>query len=152
MSERKIITQHVCPPIPIRSHDWCAYYDGREEGPIGWGATKQEALDGLEVEAIFAMTDEEVAAEAAKTYGSEEAAKASVARLRSKTLSMVDAHLLAAALREKLAADDALTAFLLSADHLRIGEAEWDRQHKERSERRRLATLASRAALAKVQS
>ena len=41
----KIVTSHEFPPIPIRSHDWCAHYDGEEEaGNYGWGATEAEAI------------------------------------------------------------------------------------------------------------
>lgn len=40
-----IVTQHVYPPIPSRSHDWCAHYDGDEEaGGYGYGATEAEAI------------------------------------------------------------------------------------------------------------
>lgn len=42
-----IKTEHVFPPIPIRIHDWCAYYDGQEEGRRGWGATEKEAIADL---------------------------------------------------------------------------------------------------------
>lgn len=42
---RKIVTRHVCPPIPIRDYDWCAYEDGQEEaGNYGWGCTEAEAV------------------------------------------------------------------------------------------------------------
>jgi hypothetical protein len=47
----KIILSCVCPPIPDRSHDWCAYDDSTYDGPgsaIGWGATAREAIDDLE--------------------------------------------------------------------------------------------------------
>lgn len=46
---RDIITIHVYPPIPTRSHDWCAYHDGDDERAhmYGWGATEQEALTDL---------------------------------------------------------------------------------------------------------
>ena len=45
MSTRKIITSHVYPPIPVRTSDWCAHYDGEEEaGNYGWGATEEEAI------------------------------------------------------------------------------------------------------------
>lgn len=49
MGDRKIIASHVYPPIPIRSHDWCAWFDdvGADASPYGWGATKQEAIDDL---------------------------------------------------------------------------------------------------------
>ena len=40
-----IKTEHVFPPIPTRSHDWCAYLDGQEEfGPQGWGPTEAAAI------------------------------------------------------------------------------------------------------------
>ena len=42
---RKIVTSHVYPPIPVRTSDWCAHYDGEEEaGNYGWGATEEEAI------------------------------------------------------------------------------------------------------------
>lgn len=47
-AEPKIITTNVYPPIPIRSFDWCAYYDGDEErGEYGYGKTEQEAIAEL---------------------------------------------------------------------------------------------------------
>jgi hypothetical protein len=45
--EIEIITTHMYPPIPIRDYDWMSYRDGDEEGIIGWGETKQEAIDDL---------------------------------------------------------------------------------------------------------
>ena len=44
-----IIIDHVYPPIPVRSNDWCAYFDelGADCSPYGWGATEQEAIDDL---------------------------------------------------------------------------------------------------------
>ena len=45
---RKIITEHIFPPIPIRQFDWQATEDGWDLGlPIGHGATEQEAIDDL---------------------------------------------------------------------------------------------------------
>lgn len=44
---RKIITDFVYPPIPVRTMDWAAYYDGCEEGPVGHGATEAEAIADL---------------------------------------------------------------------------------------------------------
>lgn len=42
---RKIVTRHVCPPIPVRGNDWCAYYEAEEEaGNYGWGGTEAEAI------------------------------------------------------------------------------------------------------------
>jgi hypothetical protein len=43
----KIRTEFVYPPIPIRTSDWCATFDGEEEGPQGWGRTEQAAIDDL---------------------------------------------------------------------------------------------------------
>jgi hypothetical protein len=45
---RRICTEYVNPPAPLRSFDWAAWVDGREEsGPIGWGATEQRAVEDL---------------------------------------------------------------------------------------------------------
>lgn len=45
MTRPDIKAINVCPPIAIRTHDWCAYYDGEEEaGMYGWGSTKAEAI------------------------------------------------------------------------------------------------------------
>lgn len=45
---RKIVTSHIYPPIPDRSHDWCAHYEGEEEaGNYGWGRTEAEAVQDL---------------------------------------------------------------------------------------------------------
>lgn len=44
-----IVVINKTPPIPIRSFDYCAYEEGREEsGPFGFGATKEEAIADLE--------------------------------------------------------------------------------------------------------
>ena len=49
MTPRKIVTSNVCPPIPWRKFDWCAYLDGDEEGGIrGWGETEAIAIADLE--------------------------------------------------------------------------------------------------------
>jgi hypothetical protein len=45
MTDRKIVTSHVYPPIPVRNFDWSAYYEGDEEaGQYGYGATEAEAI------------------------------------------------------------------------------------------------------------
>ena len=47
MSPRRIITSYICPPIPIRSFDWCAMLDGdddNERAPRGWGVTETDAI------------------------------------------------------------------------------------------------------------
>jgi hypothetical protein len=44
----EIVTSHIFPPIPDRSMDWCAYYDGEEErGDYGYGPTEQAAIEDL---------------------------------------------------------------------------------------------------------
>ena len=55
----KIITQHICPPIPIRCCDWVAWYDGREDWITGSGETEEEAvrdLKGWELDEQFSHT------------------------------------------------------------------------------------------------
>ena len=44
-----IKTEHITPPIPIRSHDWRAWDDDDdpETGYSGWGATEVEAINDL---------------------------------------------------------------------------------------------------------
>lgn len=43
---RKIVTRNVFPPIPVRSFDWCAYYEGEDEaGNYGWGCTEADAIE-----------------------------------------------------------------------------------------------------------
>lgn len=50
-----VVVEFVYPPVPVRSWDWMAYVDGREEsGPYGHGATRDEA-----VEALFEEIEEE---------------------------------------------------------------------------------------------
>ena len=45
---RKIVTEHVYPPIPWRHFDWSAVYSDYEPGdPIGTGATEAEAVADL---------------------------------------------------------------------------------------------------------
>jgi len=45
-TRQPIITSYMCPPIPVRSSDWCAYRDP-EITPYGWGATEEEAIKDL---------------------------------------------------------------------------------------------------------
>lgn len=54
MSERKIVTSFVYPPIPHRNFDWCAHFDD-PEGVTGWGANEQEAIDDLLAEEEFRL-------------------------------------------------------------------------------------------------
>jgi hypothetical protein len=45
---RKIIVIHFPKPIPTDRYDWEAVEDGYDKGdPIGFGASKQEAIDHL---------------------------------------------------------------------------------------------------------
>lgn len=59
----------------------------------------------------------------------------------------ITAEQLEEALRELLAADDALSAFLIAANPADLGEGEWQKQHNERAVRRFKAIRAARAAL-----
>lgn len=43
----KVVTSNIFPPIPVRQYDWCAYFDGEEEGLTGYGATEEDAIDDL---------------------------------------------------------------------------------------------------------
>lgn len=47
----KIKTSFIYPPIPIRTHDWVAWYDnlGEDGSPYGYGRTEEEAIKDLEV-------------------------------------------------------------------------------------------------------
>ena len=54
-----IITQNICPPIPIRCYDWVAWYDGREDWITGSGETEEEAVRDL----VMAKMDLQVAAD-----------------------------------------------------------------------------------------
>lgn len=46
--ELAIVTIDVCPPIPHRGWDYCAYYKGEEEtGHYGWGETVDAAVKDL---------------------------------------------------------------------------------------------------------
>jgi hypothetical protein len=43
-----IITSYICPPIPLRDFDWCAYYEEEvEEGNHAFGRTREEAINNL---------------------------------------------------------------------------------------------------------
>lgn len=46
---RRIATRHVCPPIPIRSFDWCAWFEEMDEETRGhgWGRTEADAIADL---------------------------------------------------------------------------------------------------------
>ena len=44
---RRIKTNFVYPPIPIRTMDWSAWFDGNEEGLHGEGRTEAEAVQDL---------------------------------------------------------------------------------------------------------
>ena len=48
MSNKKINTSPIFPPINVRGLDWAATFEGYEPGcPIGHGATEQEAIADL---------------------------------------------------------------------------------------------------------
>lgn len=44
---REVKTSHVYPPIPIRTMDWSAWFDGREEGCVAHGRTEEDAVNNL---------------------------------------------------------------------------------------------------------
>lgn len=47
-AERKIITVHVFPPIPMREFDWLAHFEGADEhSPVGYGPTEESAKKDL---------------------------------------------------------------------------------------------------------
>ena len=52
MAEVEVSFQY--PPIPDRRFDYLAQFKGQEEGPQGWGKTREEAVADLfnEVEAL----------------------------------------------------------------------------------------------------
>lgn len=64
----RIVTHFICPPIPYRGNDWCAYRDGQEEaGGYGYGATEAEAIqDLLDIEEAQGRFDPEPRAGAGK--------------------------------------------------------------------------------------
>lgn len=49
MTDFKIITTYVKPPIPTRAWDYSAHFDCDEEGPVGWGRDIPEALEDLQM-------------------------------------------------------------------------------------------------------
>ncbi len=61
MTDRKIITSHDYPPIPLRNFDWSAHFDDydaevidgewRSNCPVGHGRTEAEAIADLMIEA-----------------------------------------------------------------------------------------------------
>lgn len=56
---RIIHTTYVYPPIPDRSFDWSAAFDGYEPGDIvGHGATEQEAIEDLHGQLDDQLEDE----------------------------------------------------------------------------------------------
>lgn len=44
---KKYIVEYIHPPIPIRQFDYCAYFDGEEEGICEFGKTEDEAIENL---------------------------------------------------------------------------------------------------------
>lgn len=65
-----ISTQLVYPPIPIRSFDWCAWIDGREEDAslYGWGKTEEDALYDLNANVDEADSHSALAYEDVKAF------------------------------------------------------------------------------------
>lgn len=54
----KIITSHICPPVPSRQFDWSATEDGYEPGDaIGYGATEDAAIADLRMQLLEAEAE-----------------------------------------------------------------------------------------------
>lgn len=50
---RKIVASPTHSPLPYRSSDWCAHFDGEEEaGGYGYGATRKEAIADFMVNCV----------------------------------------------------------------------------------------------------
>lgn len=48
LNAKRIVTEHVFPPVPYRDQDWRATFDGYDEGdPMGTGPTKEAAIADL---------------------------------------------------------------------------------------------------------
>ena len=63
MTDRKIITEYVHPPSPMRNNDWRATREGDDEDYIvGWGSTEQDAIDDLIAEEAAAQDEAEARA------------------------------------------------------------------------------------------
>jgi hypothetical protein len=62
----KVATEFIYPPIPIRTHDWTAYYPDLYDGApdagtqlVGYGETEADALRDLAEQAGEAFIDAE---------------------------------------------------------------------------------------------
>ena len=65
---KKIVTEFVYPPIPVRTCDWSAVIDGYDEGdPIGRGPTEMAAISDL----LYQIIDREEEAETLQQNSSE---------------------------------------------------------------------------------
>lgn len=54
----KIITSHICPPVPSRQFDWSATEDGHEPGDaVGYGATEDAAIADLRMQLLEAEAE-----------------------------------------------------------------------------------------------
>lgn len=49
MTQERIVTTHIFPPIPDRNFDWMAYLENDAEKPWmhGYGPTEQDAIEDL---------------------------------------------------------------------------------------------------------
>jgi len=46
--EPVILVESICPPVPSRRFDWCAWIEGTEDaGPYGYGVTEEMAIEDL---------------------------------------------------------------------------------------------------------
>lgn len=112
--------------------------------PGPWVATPSDPAEGVECIWITACPAPNQEKEIAAVYGPQNEKNKATAALIAAAPEMRDA------IKEKLASDDAMLAFILNARPSELGEEEWGRQHKNRCDRGRAATQALRAALTKA--
>ena len=112
--------------------------------PGPWVATPSDPAEGVECIWITACPAPNQEKEIAAVYGPQNEKNKATAALIAAAPEMRDA------IKERLASDDAMLAFILNARPSELGEEEWGRQHKNRCDRGRAATQALRAALTKA--
>ena len=54
----RITVEFICPPIPTRDHDYMAHDEDVEDGPTGYGTTREQALNAFVELAIARAYDE----------------------------------------------------------------------------------------------
>jgi hypothetical protein len=41
---KRLVTENIVPPIPVRQFDWRAHLDGEEGRSMGWGPSRHDAI------------------------------------------------------------------------------------------------------------